>query len=63
MTKKVFFFVITKNSNCEIYLRILLLLKDKMVLRMKNFNILGVHWKMQLLGVGSWKTNIEGGIA
>ena len=35
-----------------------------MVLRMKNFNILGVYWKIQLLGVGgSQKTNIEGGIA
>ena len=34
-----------------------------MVLRMKNFNILGVHWKMRLLGVGgSRKTNIEGGL-
>ena len=38
-----------------------------MVLRMKNFNILGVHWKIWLLkrggggGGGSWKTNIEGG--
>ena len=32
-----------------------------MVLRMKNFNIFGVHWKIQLLGVGSWKTNIEEG--
>ena len=34
-----------------------------MVLRMKNFNILGVHWKIQLLGGGgggSGKTNIEG---
>ena len=31
-----------------------------MVLRMKNFNILGVHWKIQLLG-GSQETNIEGG--
>ena len=26
---------------------------------MKNFNILGVHWKVWLLG-GSQKTNIEG---
>ena len=34
-----------------------------MVLRMKNFNILRVHWKMRLLGVGgSRKTNIEGGL-
>ena len=32
-----------------------------MVLRMKNFNILAVHWKIWLLGGGgSRKTNIEG---
>ena len=31
---------------------------------MKNFNILGVHWKILLLGVGSsQKIDIEGGIA
>ena len=34
-----------------------------MILRMKNFDILGVNWKIQLLGGGSRKTNIEGGIA
>ena len=41
-----------------------------MVLRMKNFNIFGVHWKIRLLrvvvgrggGGGSRKTNIEGGL-
>ena len=34
-----------------------------MVLRMKNFNVLGVHWKIWLLrgGGGSRRTNIEGG--
>ena len=34
-----------------------------MVLRIKNLNILGVHWKIQLIGGrgGSQKTNIEGG--
>ena len=32
-----------------------------MVLRMKNFNILGVHWKIRLLRGGPWKTNIEEG--
>ena len=33
------------------------------MLRMKNFNILGVHWKIRLLreGGGSQKTNTEGG--
>ena len=34
----------------KFYLRTQLLLKDKMVLRMKNFNILKVHWKIWLLG-------------
>ena len=35
-----------------------------MVLRMKNFNIFGIHWKIRLLGgKGSQKTNIEGRIA
>ena len=33
-----------------------------MGLTMKNFNVLGVHWKTQFLGGGvHWKTNIEGG--
>ena len=31
-----------------------------MGLRMKNFNILGVHWKIWLLGRSSQKTDIEG---
>ena len=34
-----------------------------MGLRMKNFDILGVHWKIQLLGGSSQKTDIEGGTA
>ena len=29
---------------------------------MKNFNILGVHWKIQLLGGGIHKKQIEGGL-
>ena len=36
-----------------------------MVLRWKNLNILGVHWKIWLLGEGGgswWKTYIEGGL-
>ena len=39
-----------------------------MELRMKNFNILGVHWKIGLLGCGEGggggvtKTNIKGGL-
>ena len=46
----------------KFYLRIQLLLKDKMVLRMKNFNIFGVHWKIRLLG-GVLKNQYVGGIA
>ena len=36
-----------------------------MVIRMKNFNILRVYWKIRLLeeGWGSRKTNIEGAIS
>ena len=37
-----FFYVITKNLNCEILTRIWLLSKNGMSLRMKNFNITGV---------------------
>ena len=34
-----------------------------MVFRMKNFNILGIHLNIRLLGGGgSRKTNIEGGL-
>ena len=33
-----------------------------MLLRMKNFNILGIHWKIWLLGGCSQKVNIEGGL-
>ena len=56
MTKKL------KNSNWEFLTKNLATLKDKMGLRMKNFNILGVHWKIWLSGGGSWKTNMEGGL-
>ena len=42
-SSKTFFFVITKNSNWEILPKNLVTFKDKMVLRMKNFNIFGVH--------------------
>ena len=33
-----------------------------MALRMKNFNILDIHWKIRLLVGCSRKTNIEGGL-
>ena len=42
---KIFFSVITKDSNWKILTKILVTLKDKMVLRDKNFDILDVHWK------------------
>ena len=42
----------------------LILLKDKMVLRMKNFNIFEVNWKIWLLGRGGvTKNRYIGGIA
>ena len=55
MMKKVykFFSVITKNSNWEI-------LPKNLVEKMKNFNIFGVHWKIQLLG-GFTKNQYRGG--
>ena len=55
MTKKVYeqkYFSLSwiRIQTGKFQLRISLLLKDKMVLRMKNFDIFGVHWKIQLLG-------------
>ena len=57
-----FISVITKNLNWEILTKNLVKfkrwdgVKDK---KMKNFNIMGVHWKIQFLwGGGSQKTNI-----
>ena len=32
------------------------------MLRMKNFNILSVHWKIRFLGRTSQKNDIEGGV-
>ena len=48
----------TKNSNWEDLTKNWILLKDKMGLRMKDFNIFGVHWKIWFLWEGSRKTNI-----
>ena len=48
-----FFSVITKSLNCEILTKNLATLKDNMRLRMKNFNILRVHWKIWFLAGGS----------
>ena len=59
--KQKYFSVITKNSNWEGLTQNLVTLKNKMALRMKNFNILDIHWKIRLLVGCSRKTNIEGG--
>ena len=59
-----FFPVITKNWNWNFLIKNLVNLKDKMELKIKNFNIFWVHWKIQFLGEGGGvlqKTNIEGG--
>ena len=40
---KSFFSVIIKNSNWEILTKNLVFKKDKMGLRMKNYNVLGIH--------------------
>ena len=56
MTKKVykqkcFLFIITKNLNWEILTKNLVTFKkDGMGLRMKNFNIMRIHWKIRFLG-------------
>ena len=45
---------ITKNLDWEILTKDFVLLKNGMWLKMKNFNIVGVHLKIQFLGdVGS----------
>ena len=59
-----FFYVITKNSNCEILSKNLVtFLKDKIGLRMENYNIFGVHWKIQFLERGLSKNQYRGRIA
>ena len=56
MTERVYeqkyFSVITTGSNWGIFTKNYVFLKDKMELRMKNFNILGFHWEIQLLEGG-----------
>ena len=42
------FSVLTKNLNWEMVTKNLLL-KDRMGLRMKNFNFVGVNWEIQFL--------------
>ena len=50
-----FFSVKTKNFNWEILTKDLVFLKDGMRLRIKNLNIMGVHWKIQFLEGGHEK--------
>ena len=58
-----FFSITSKNSNWEILTKNLVL-KDKMGLTVKNFNIFEVHWKIQFLGGGGLtKNQYRGGIA
>ena len=47
-----FFSVTTKNLIWEILTKNVVILKDGMRLKMKNFDIIGVHWKIQFLGGG-----------
>ena len=51
---KMFFSVITKNLNWEILAKNLVTFKDG--LRVKNFNIMGVNWKIWFLWKESQKT-------
>ena len=54
-----FFFVITKNSNWKFELKIQLLLKDKIGLRMKNFNILEFMEKSDFQGGGGHEQPVQ----
>ena len=48
---KMFSSATTKNLNWEILTKNSVTFKDEMGLRMKNFNIMGAHWKIRFLGV------------
>ena len=65
INKNVFiiFSIITKNSDWVILTKNLVTFKrwGKMGLRMKNFNIMGVHWKIQFSRVGFHKKPIYRG--
>ena len=57
---KKYFSIITKNSNWKISTKNLVIFKDKIVLRMKNFDTFGDSLKKNTFREGSRKTNIEG---
>ena len=53
-----FFYVIMENLNWEILAKNLVtFLKDGTELRVKNFNIMGVYWKIRFLRESSRRTN------
>ena len=63
MTKKVyqqkmFLSVTTKNLNQKILTKNLVTFKRWDEIKDENFNIMGVHWKIQFLRGDSRKTNI-----
>ena len=53
-----FFFVITKNLNWELLSKNLVTFILWGGVKHEKFNIMGVHWRIWFLGVGSWKTTI-----
>ena len=56
-----FFSVVTKNSSWELLTKNLIL-KDKIGLRTRNFNILWVHWKILFLEGGVTRNQYRGGL-
>ena len=59
---KMFFPVITRNLNWEILKKNLVTFKIWDGLKMKNFNIMGVHWKIRFLDGGFMKPIYMGGL-
>ena len=53
-----FFLFTTKNLNWENWSKTLIPFKNKMWLRMKNLNFMGVQWKIQFLGVVGYEKPI-----
>ena len=59
-----FFSVITKNLNWETLTKNLVIFQRWDGLRLNIFNIMGVHWKNQLLGGGLGQlSDLRGGLA
>ena len=51
LSAKMFFSVTTINLNWKILTKNLATFKDGMKLGMKNFNIMGVHWKIRIINL------------